>query len=109
MLASLYQSGPHGFWTFLLVTLVLGGAAAYATGQAIAETWRPAWQIPVYMLLLAAAVRFVQFSVLGASLLSFSSYVIDFLVLLGIAAARAQVARKAQMARQYGWRGGASR
>ncbi|HSO42876.1 MAG TPA: hypothetical protein VLR47_08575, partial [Rhodospirillales bacterium] len=37
---------------FLAVTGVVIGFAAYMTGQAIANTWRPAWQLVVYALLL---------------------------------------------------------
>ena len=40
----------------ILVTGVIGGGAAWLTGQAIAGTWRPFWPLCLYMLL-AAAVR----------------------------------------------------
>ena len=43
---------------FIGVTLVLFGGAAFMTGQALAGTWRPLWQIVPYGLLLAAADRF---------------------------------------------------
>ena len=103
MATSFYGSGPNGLWLFLAVTLVLGGAAAWVSGRAIAQTWRPRWQMPVYMLILAAGVRFVQFSVFGAKLLSLPTYLIDFLALQAICAAGYAVTRKAQMASQYGW------
>ena len=73
MPAWLYQAGPSAGWAFVIVTVLLGGAAAFASGRAIAETWRPAWQVPLYMLLLGLGVRFVQFAVLGATLLSWSA------------------------------------
>ncbi len=38
------------FGVFAVVTIAIGGAAAWATGQAIAETWRPFWQLPLYVL-----------------------------------------------------------
>ena len=41
----LYDAGPNGDWVFLLVTVIMGGMAAYATGGAIASTWRPRWQL----------------------------------------------------------------
>ena len=69
----LYPTGANAGWAFLIVTVLLGGGAAFASGRAIADTWRPAWQVPLYMLLLGLGVRFVQFAVLGATLLSWSA------------------------------------
>ena len=40
---------------FLLVTIVLGGGAAFIAGRAVAQTWRPWWQGILYMLILGAA------------------------------------------------------
>ena len=63
-----YISIPHllyeedSFGVFLLVTVVLGGGAAWLSGRAIAATWRPWWQVPLYMLILGAAVRFFHFA-----------------------------------------------
>lgn len=99
----LYESGPYGLLIFVLVTVALGGAAAVATGRALAQTWRPLWHVPVNMLLLAAAVRFVHFSVFEEVLLSPRSYLFDWLVLALIAWAAYAQARRGQMARQYGW------
>ena len=103
MLFGFYDAGPAGLAAFIAVTVVIGGLAAFAAGRAIADTWRPRWQVPAYMLLLAAGVRFVQFSVLGAKLLSPGSYLVDFAVLTAIAGVAFQVTRGAQMARQYGF------
>ena len=30
-------------WLFLLITVIMGGWAAWMTGRAIALTWRPFW------------------------------------------------------------------
>ena len=53
----LYPAGPNSGLAFLFGTLILGGLAALASGRALADTWRPVWQLPMYMLALAAAVR----------------------------------------------------
>ena len=50
---SFYDTGDNGLWIFLLVTVLIGGSAARATGAAIASTWRPPWQV----LALRAAAR----------------------------------------------------
>lgn len=97
--------GASSLWAFVVVTLVLGGAAAFISGRAIADTWRPFWQLGPYMLLLALAVRFVQFAVFGAELVSLRSCLVDITVLGGFAAAGYMLTRRAQMARQYPWLG----
>ena len=65
------SSGDNACWIFLLVTVAMGGGAAYLSGKAIAQTWRPFWHVPLYMLPLAAAVRFCPFrAVRGAAALA---------------------------------------
>ena len=103
MSAWFYQTGPNAGLAFLIVTVLLGGLTAFATGAAIAETWRPAWQVPLYVLLLGVAARFVQFAVFGSVLLSLSGYLVDLAVLGAFAAAGYAITRRGQMARQYPW------
>ena len=103
MPALIYDSGPNGLLYFVFLTVVLGGAAAWVAGSAIARTWRPVWQIPVYMLMLAGAVRFCHYALFGERLLSFRSYVTDFITLLLLAVAGYWMSRRDQMLRQYGW------
>ena len=82
---------------------MLGGAAAWKSGAAIAQTWRPIWLLPVYMLLLAAGVRFFHYALFGEKLLSLKSFLVDLLVLLVLAMAGYFTMRAGQMARQYAW------
>ena len=90
-------------WDFLVVTLLLGSAAAFASGRAIAETWRPLWQVPLYMVPLAAGVRFVQYAVFKSPLFSTGRALADLAVLAAFAAAGFHLTRREQMSRQYGW------
>lgn len=106
MPAWLYTAGPSGHWVFLLVTVVLGGLAAWATGRALADTWRPWWLVPLSMLLVACAVRFVHFAVFQEVLMSLRNFVVDFAVVTAFAVAAYVETRRRQMARQYGWTGG---
>ena len=99
----LYQAGPNAGLAFLIVTVLLGGLTAFATGQAIAETWRPAWQVPLYVLLLGMAARFVQFAVFGSVLMSLPGYLVDLAVFGACAAVGYVLTRRGQMARQYPW------
>ncbi|MFZ5689703.1 MAG: DUF6867 family protein [Pseudomonadota bacterium] len=91
------------FFVFLLVTIILGGSGAFLAGRAIALTWRPAWQVAAYMLVLGGAVRFFHMALFEGHLLSLHYYVVDtaFCLLFGFWGYRAT--RAGQMAEQYGW------
>ena len=90
---------------FLLVTVVLGGGAAWQAGRAIAQTWRPWWHVVLYMLILGAAVRFIHYALFDGELLSLPAYALDTTVAIGCAALGFRIARARQMARQYGFLG----
>jgi hypothetical protein len=91
------------FLQVLLVTGAIGGAAAWLTGRAIAQTWRPFWHLLVYVALLGAAVRFVHFALFEADLLALLSYIVDTLFLLAVASLSFRIARTSQMVTQYPW------
>jgi hypothetical protein len=99
--ALLYEENSFGI--FLLVTLILGGGAAAAAGRAIAFTWRPWWQILVYMLILGGAVRFIHFALFGGALLSIHYYVVDSAICMACGLIGFRVARVNQMVTQYRW------
>jgi hypothetical protein len=88
---------------FLLVTLILGGAAAYLVGRSMAITWRPLPMLLVYVLLLCCAVRFIHFALFGGVLLAPGLFVIDAVVLTAIAWLGYRITRAGQMANQYPW------
>jgi Domain of unknown function (DUF6867) len=88
---------------FLLVTVFLGGAAAYLTGRAMASVWRPLPLLVFYILLLNAAVRFIHYSLFGGTLLSLHYYLVDLVILLILAGLGFRLTRSAQMAGQYRW------
>jgi hypothetical protein len=97
----LYEEDSLG--VFLLVSVVLGGGAAWLAGRAIAATWRPWWHVTFYMLILGLAVRFLHFALFGATLLSLHYYLVDASICLGLGLLGFRVARAAQMATQYRW------
>ena len=88
---------------FLFVTVGLGGGAAMLAGRAIAATWRPWWDVVKYMLLLAIAVRFVQFSVYQSQFLSLFHYLVDAAVCLIAGLLSFRLKRVQQMVTSYGW------
>lgn len=95
--------GANWLWTFVLVTLLMGGGAAYASGKAMAQTWRPFWHVPLYMLALAAVVRFCHFALFEEPLLSATGYLVDFAVAFAAGSLGYRLCRANQMAVQYGW------
>ena len=97
----LYEEDSLG--VFLLVTVVLGGGAAALAGRAVALTWRPWWQVLVYMLMLGAAVRFIHFALFEGTLLSIHYYAVDTLVCMAFGFAGFQAARARRMVAQYPW------
>ena len=44
---------------FIGITVIVMGFAAYMTGQALGNTWKPAWHAVVYGILLGFADRFL--------------------------------------------------
>ena len=91
------------FFVFLLVTIILGGGAAFLSGRAIALTWRPWWQVAGYMIVLGGAVRFFHMALFEGHLLTLHYYLVDtaFCLLFGFWGFR--MTRAGQMAEQYGW------
>ncbi len=90
-------------WLFALVTIIMGGWAAWMTGRAIALTWRPLWQLPVYILILGFAVRFIHFALFHGTLLTLHYYLVDTVILVGFALAGWRYTRAGQMTTQYRW------
>ncbi len=97
----LYEENSLGI--FVLVTLAMGGGAAWLAGRAVAATWRPWWQVACYMVILAAAVRFFHFALFAGTLIAPHYYLVDlaFCLIAGFLGFRATRAR--QMATQYRW------
>lgn len=90
-------------WLFLLITVIMGGWAAWMTGRAMALTWRPFWQLVAYLLILAGAVRFIHFALFEGTLLSLHYYLVDAVVILAIGALGFRYVRARQMTTQYRW------
>jgi hypothetical protein len=88
---------------FLILTVLIGGSAAWMTGRALARGWRPVWKLILAMLLLALAVRFFHWGLADGTLLSLHYYTVDAAVLVVIAYLSYRLARTSQMVTQYPW------
>src|SRR5262249_35191893 len=98
-----FLSDEQSLGVFVLVSVVLGGAAAWLTGRAIAATWRPSWHVVVYMVPLAFAVRFLHYALFDGKFLTLHYYLIDFAVCLGSGLLGFRLMRVTQMVSRYGW------
>ena len=85
----------------LFVTGILGGGAAWLTGRACADTWRPLGQVIAYSILLGAVVRFFHFALFEADLFSPASFLADTLFLMAVGSLSWRVARTTRMVTQY--------
>ena len=105
---------------WLAVTLLLGGPAAYASGRALALSWR-AFSIGIaYAAILAAVTSFLAYALFGTSVISafaiaarvsegdivgamalMSGWAVTFAVLTAISFVGWRVTRYRQMRRQY--------
>jgi hypothetical protein len=88
---------------FFLVSVCMGGGAAWLAGRAIAATWRPWWHIALYMLLLALAVRFLHYALFDSAFLSLYYYLVDYAVCLAFGLLGFRLMRVSQMVTRYGW------
>jgi hypothetical protein len=87
----------------IIVTVIMMGFAAWATGRAIAATWRPYWQVIVYPCLLGFVDRGLNRAFAEGELWSITGYLADtaFLVLVAMLAHRLTRARR--LTTQYPW------
>lgn len=88
---------------FIGLTVVLGGGAAILTGQAIAGTWRPAWQVMFASLGLGFADRFLVFALFDGELLSAGGYLFDTAVIMSLGLVAYRLSWVRNMVTQYPW------
>jgi hypothetical protein len=88
---------------FIGMTVFVMGFAAYMTGQAMANTWKPAWHAVIYCVLMGFADRFLTFALFDGDLRSLSGYLIDTLVLIAIALFAYRMNQARKMVSQYPW------
>ncbi len=101
---SIFEGADGSFvWEFIFVTLILGGMAARATGKANASTWRPYTRTAFFIFLLGFAVRFLHFALFQRTLLQPQYFIVDEIILQGIAFWAYRAARASMMTRQYRW------
>ena len=74
------------------------------TGRALADGWKPAWQVVAACFGLALADRFLVYALFGGELLSLSGFIIDFVVITALALIAHRLTLVHKMVAQYPWR-----
>jgi hypothetical protein len=92
------ESGP-----FFAMTVVVFGGAAFLTGRALAQSWRPPWQILPAAALLATGDRFLLYALFDAELAGLLGFLIAAAFLAAIAAVGYYFIRARKMVQQYPW------
>ena len=87
----------------IVFTMTIMGGAGYLTGQALAVTWRPIWQVVAYSLLLGGFDRFLVYALFKGQLLSLTGYGLDSCIILFIAFLGYRITRARIMVAQYPW------
>ena len=89
---------------FIGLTVIIIGGAAIMTGRALADGWKPAWQVVAACFGLALADRFLVYALFGGELLSLSGFIIDFVVITALALIAHRLTLVHKMIAQYPWR-----
>lgn len=88
---------------FIGITVFLVGTTAFMTGQAVATSWKPPWQLFIYCLLLGGADRFLTWGLFQGELFLLSGYLIDTAVILVVAFTAYRLTLVRRMTAQYPW------
>jgi hypothetical protein len=89
---------------FVGLTVIIIGGAAIMTGRALADGWKPPWQVVSACFGLALADRFMVYALFGGELLSLSGFLIDFVVITALALVAHRLTVVHKMVAQYPWR-----
>jgi hypothetical protein len=89
---------------FIGLTVVIIGGAAIMTGRALADGWKPPFQVVFACFGLALVDRFLVYALFEGQLLSLSGFAIDFVVITAMALVAHRLTVVHKMVAQYPWR-----
>jgi hypothetical protein len=90
-------------WIFLIITVILGGGAAFMAGRSLAQGWKSPILLFVYMLIFGLGVRFLHFALFQSELFSLQYYVSHTLVVMAFAFLGYRMTLTRQMTEKYPW------
>ena len=99
----LYSDAPGALAAFVFFTIILGTLGGIATGRAFAGTWRSVTVMPLALIVMAAAVRFLHYALAGEDLTSLQYFVVSLVFVTAGGAYGFRARRAEQMTRQYPW------
>lgn len=92
------------FWSFVMVSLLIGGWTAWRTGKSVAEGWgNIVPHVVIYTLLLGLGIRFVHHALFNGTMFSLQYYLVDTAILMLFSLLGFRYTRAAQMATKYYW------
>ena len=91
----------QNLFIFLILTVILGGGAAFMAGRALALGWKSPWLLFVYMLIFTCGVRFLHFALFESELTSVQYYFSHGLIIQGLAFLGYRLTMAKQMVEKY--------
>jgi hypothetical protein len=88
---------------FIVLTLILGGGAAFMAGRALARGWKPVWMVVLYMIPFTAGLRFLHYALFQTDIASLHYFLSDGLLMTAIALLSYRLTIARQMVSQYPW------
>ncbi len=89
--------------SFLVLTMFLGGGAAFLAGRANAKSWKSPVTLFINMLLLNCGLRFLHFALFEQELLSVEHFISQGIILEAFAFLGYRLTMAKQMAAKYPW------
>jgi hypothetical protein len=93
----------NGVLQFLVLTVIMGGGAAFMAGRSLAGGWRGIGLLLAYMIPFTAAIRFLHFALFQGHLISLSHFLVHGAIVAGFAVLGYRMHRTHQMVSQYPW------
>jgi hypothetical protein len=92
-----------GWIQFVVLTLILGGGAAFLAGRALAAGWQSLGLLAFYMVLFTCGLRFLDYALFESNLLSLKYFITHGLIVMAMAFLGYRLKRVSQMITQYPW------
>ena len=88
-------------YIFLILTVLLGGGAAFMAGRNLAASWKSPWLLFAYMLIFTCGVRFLHFALFQNELFSLKYYISHGLIIQASAFFGYRLTMAKQMVEKY--------
>ncbi len=93
----------NGFWQFVVLTIIMGGGAAFMAGRSIAGGWKGIPRVIIAMIPFTAGLRFLHYALFEGQLTSLTHFLVHGAIVTGFALLGYRVRRTQQMTSQYPW------